>query len=117
MSNGPVDGNEKATRGRHAAREHDDEAGGPGGTAASAGQTEGGRAPAQQEPAQTGYAPTDTGRVAHAGAGEGGHPAGMAASGTQRQGGGVDDESRHHTGWGPADGEVNDVQDPERTAD
>lgn len=116
MSDGPVDGNEQAAKGRHAAREHD-EAGGPGGTAPSAGQTEGGRAPAQQESARTGYAPTDTGGVAHAGAGEGGHPAGMAASGTQRQGGGVDDEGRHHTGWGPADGEVNDVEDPERTAD
>lgn len=34
-------------------------------------------------------------------------PGGMAASGTQSEGGGDEDGGRHHTGWGPTDGQEN----------
>ncbi len=99
------------TRGRHSAQEHvegaPDPGAGPGGTAASGGQSEGGGEPMQDETAHTGYGPTDGG-TPHAGAGDAGHPAGLAASGGESQGGGTEDgEGRRHTGWGPVDGEVN----------
>ncbi len=112
MSTSQTGDGQDDTQGRHAAQEHADDAAehgsGPGGTAAEAGQSEGGGDPEQDETAHTGYAPTD-GRTPHAGAGDSGHPGGLAASGGQSQGSGSDDGGgRHHSGWGPVDGEINE---------
>lgn len=117
MSDDLPGSDEETSVGRHAAHDRDGDAptgtdvenpDGPGGTAASGTNTEGGGESAQERSPHTGYAPTDTGGGSHAVQDrEDGDPAGMTATGAQSQGSGTDDAGRHHTGWGPADGEVN----------
>lgn len=89
------------------ARSSEDE---PGGMAPAEGQSEGGGEPNEQDGFHSGYAPTDT--TGHAASEvDRGHPQGMTADGVHGQGGGSGDAGRRHTGWGPADGELNDGED------